>query len=79
MIDTIAIAAISFASGVVGAATSYCVYKNEWAKQVEHWRSEYEAEHIISKNYLFRLQEHRATRDRHNKAKRDKRAAGKVV
>jgi hypothetical protein len=79
MIDTITIAAISFASGGLGAAIGYLTCKNMWSKHVEYWLSKYEAERIISKNYLFRLQEHQATRDRHNKAKRDKRAAGKVV
>jgi hypothetical protein len=86
MIDTITIAAISFASGIFGAAIGYLTCKNEWSKHVEYWLSKYEAEVTMSayfareRNiYRDQLEKHRATRDRHNKAKRDKRAAGKVV
>jgi hypothetical protein len=88
MIDTIAIAAISFASGVFGAAIGYFACKNtcknKWSKRVEFWRSEaekatYESAYFAREANICRdqLEKHRATRDRHNKAKRDKRAAGR--
>jgi hypothetical protein len=84
MIDTITIAAISFASGVVGAAIGYLTCKNVWSKRVEFWRSEaekatYESAYFARERNIYRdqLEKHRATRDRHNKAKRDKRAAGR--
>jgi hypothetical protein len=84
MIDTITITAISFASGVVGAAIGYLTCKNVWSKQVEDWRARFRTASSVAGYFAkeldrvsAQLEKHRATRDRHNKAKRDKRAAGR--